>query len=229
MCTLLSVRKTRTTPYHPQSDAQVERFNCTLTSMLSNYVAENHRDWDIHLSKVLMAYRSSEHETTKCTPYYLMFGREVRLRVDIMFGCCPEEPAETTEYMVHLRNALEQAHEKVRQHVKSLASSMLLGTGYGSMCQLSRRDRCPSFQLLGMARMKSLRRYQTSHNRLRKEGPGGKIRVEHFNRLKPWKTPPNRIADQDQPHVHHPPINEDPLNNEPIVTRGMRQTCCTSS
>ena len=30
--------QTCTTPYHPQSDEQVERFNCTLTSMLSNYI-----------------------------------------------------------------------------------------------------------------------------------------------------------------------------------------------
>ena len=29
VCQLLGVVKTRTTPYHPQSDGFVERFNCT--------------------------------------------------------------------------------------------------------------------------------------------------------------------------------------------------------
>ena len=50
MCRLLQIEKTRTTPYHPESDGMVERFNRTLCGMLSAYVAENHRDWDIHLT-----------------------------------------------------------------------------------------------------------------------------------------------------------------------------------
>ena len=35
ICKLLGVRKTRTTPYHPQGDGMVERFNRTLISLLS--------------------------------------------------------------------------------------------------------------------------------------------------------------------------------------------------
>ena len=44
--------KTRTTPYHPQSDGLVERFNRTLEDMLSKVVDENHKNWDDYLSKV---------------------------------------------------------------------------------------------------------------------------------------------------------------------------------
>lgn len=60
MCKLLGIeKKTRTTPYHPQSDGMVERFNRTLATMLTVYVSTNQRDWDDQLPYVMMAYRSA--------------------------------------------------------------------------------------------------------------------------------------------------------------------------
>ena len=44
MCNLFSIEKTRTTPYHPQSDGMVERMNRTIQDMLAKYVAEHQRD-----------------------------------------------------------------------------------------------------------------------------------------------------------------------------------------
>ena len=46
MCSALHIKKTRTTPYHPQSDGIVERFNKTLVTMLRACVNEHHSDWD---------------------------------------------------------------------------------------------------------------------------------------------------------------------------------------
>ena len=41
ICSLLGIHKTRTTPYHPQSDGLVERFNRTLLNMLSLATSED--------------------------------------------------------------------------------------------------------------------------------------------------------------------------------------------
>ena len=64
VCELLYIKKTRTTPYHPQSDGMVERHNRTLATQLSMFVNENHSDWDEHIPMVLMAYRTAVHEST---------------------------------------------------------------------------------------------------------------------------------------------------------------------
>ena len=50
LCTELGIDKTRTTPYHPQSDGLVERFNRTLAEMLSKVVDNDHRNWDERFS-----------------------------------------------------------------------------------------------------------------------------------------------------------------------------------
>ena len=59
VCKLLNIHKTRTTPYHPQSDGLVERLNRTLLSMLSTCTHDHPFDWEHHLRKVCMAYNSS--------------------------------------------------------------------------------------------------------------------------------------------------------------------------
>ena len=82
MCQLLGIRKTRTTPYHPQSDGMVERFNRTLEAQLSKFADYHQRDWDVHIPFLLMAYRSAVHDTTGITPAKMMLGRDLRLPVD---------------------------------------------------------------------------------------------------------------------------------------------------
>ena len=85
---LLGVEKTRTTPYHPQLDGLVEWMNRTLLMMLSIRAQEEER-WDELLPELLMAYRASFHDTTKFTPFYFMFGREIHLPIGVMFGKPP--------------------------------------------------------------------------------------------------------------------------------------------
>ena len=98
---LLEIKQTRTTPYRPQSDGMVERFNRTLLDMLSKLCAERGSDWDDHLAYALCAYLCTPHASTGCSPNLLMFGREISMPVDLVYGvdCISSNPTCPVEYV----------------------------------------------------------------------------------------------------------------------------------
>ena len=82
LCDLIYAAKTRTTPYHPQGDGQVERLNKSIVKILCKQIEERQRDWAAYVPKALLAYNSSVRDSTGYTPYRLMFGRKARLPID---------------------------------------------------------------------------------------------------------------------------------------------------
>lgn len=59
-----------------------------------------------------MSYRSAVHETTKFTLAMLMFGRELRVPLDLLIGRLQEEPEDRgyPEYVESLRESVETVH-----------------------------------------------------------------------------------------------------------------------
>ncbi|KRX24424.1 Retrovirus-related Pol polyprotein from transposon [Trichinella nelsoni] len=115
VCKLFGVTKTRATAHHPQSVGMVKRMNRTLLDLLAKASIDHPDDWDAHLDRVLLAYRSSVHHTTGATPSRVVFGRELRLPVDLVYGLPRDMPEQSVgEYTQRLQHDLAQLYEKVR-------------------------------------------------------------------------------------------------------------------
>ena len=54
----------------------MERLNKSLVKILCKLISDHRRDWADFVPKAVLAYNTSVHESTGCTPYRLMFGRK---------------------------------------------------------------------------------------------------------------------------------------------------------
>ena len=76
----------KTTPYHPEGNGQVERLNRTICNMLKAMSEVAKRDWKAQLPKIAFAYNSTINKSTGFSPFFLMFGRESKLPIDFVFN-----------------------------------------------------------------------------------------------------------------------------------------------
>ena len=69
--------------YHPQMNGLIERFKETLQRSLLKMVEQNENEWENYLDSVLFSYRTSKQAST---PFFLLYGREPRLPMDLIIG-----------------------------------------------------------------------------------------------------------------------------------------------
>ncbi|XP_043222136.1 uncharacterized protein LOC122381712 [Amphibalanus amphitrite] len=115
MCQRLGIHKTRTTPYHPESDGMVERFNRTLKDMISKYVDAEGLHWDVDIKAYSMAYNSSIHSATGYTPFYLVHGYEPRMPLDVEYGPAVES-VPVHSYLEDRLRSMRAAYNQVRSN-----------------------------------------------------------------------------------------------------------------
>ena len=119
---MLGVKKINTTAYHPQTNGLTERFNRTLTDMLAKRVEKNGKDWDTHLPFVLFAYRASTQESTKESPFYLMYGRDPRLPTALEMDNMSCEEMDVDSYKREVSTKLSEAWELAKNNNKKAQS-----------------------------------------------------------------------------------------------------------
>ena len=94
LCELCGVQKLRTSPYHAQTNGQVERMNQTIIRLISK-LEDRKACWSEHLPELLLAYNATRSAVTGYSPYYLLFGRRPRIPVDYLFPTLRDSPHQT--------------------------------------------------------------------------------------------------------------------------------------
>lgn len=131
---MYGVKKTHTTPHHPQGNPHCEGFNRTLHNLLCTFPPEKKRRWPEHLSELLYAYNVMPHSTTGYSPYYLRFGVHPRY---LLFGVHPHLPVDALlgreevkddklDWLAVHQERLQDAHARAREFAERKAAQRVV-------------------------------------------------------------------------------------------------------
>ena len=104
----LHIHPIRTTPYHPQTDGLVERFNKTLKSMLRKAATQEGKDWDRLIPHLLFAYREVPQSSTGFSPFELLYGRKVRGPLEDAWENSQNTDESVISYVLTIRERLAE-------------------------------------------------------------------------------------------------------------------------
>ena len=107
LCSLLDIQRLNTTVGHPQCDGQSEKNVQQVKKMIRTHVSDDQENWDMGLPQLCFAYNSSIHETTGCSPFEVMFGREPIVPIDLIYP-----------------NRLEHTREKITESKRTQLSKI---------------------------------------------------------------------------------------------------------
>eukprot|EP00731_Ephydatia_muelleri_P018901 Em0011g941a len=143
---------------HTDQDGMIKRFNRTLLSMLKRAAIDAERDWDLKLPCLMMAYRTSIHETTKATPFSLI----------------------TLEYARALEQRLVAAYEHVREYlgIEQRRHKQLY----------DRKGHSKKLHACWKGPYTVAKVYEKGVYQIKWNLPPHKQQVVHFDRLKPYLT-----------------------------------------
>ncbi len=121
------IQHSHTTPYHPQTNGRLEKFNDILTQMLAKMTAPQRQDqWDELLPDALLAHWAHTSSSTGVSPFFLMYGREARLPSERIFETILRDPTDQEIGLLQKRR-LEHIQDlaRFRQEANNKAMSRM--------------------------------------------------------------------------------------------------------
>ena len=78
----MNIHHIKTSYYCPQANGRVERFHKTFHSVMMKKIQEDVQTWDLYLNQTLAAVRFHVHESSKFSPFFLLYNKDVVLPLD---------------------------------------------------------------------------------------------------------------------------------------------------
>ena len=123
----LGAKQIKSSAYHPESQAALERFHSTLKNMIRTYCLDNEKDWNEGISLLLFAVRESVQESLGFSPFELVFGHSVCGPLKLLKENWLSEDTESLnllDYVSKFRDRLKKACELAQQNLKNSQSKM---------------------------------------------------------------------------------------------------------
>ena len=151
--------------------------------MLVKFVRNKKEDWSSYLDTCVFAYNTSRHESSKFTPFQLMFGRRATLPIDL--DTSRTDPAEKVERYVKAEevNHEEQLQERVKQLEEAKENILVAQQKQKELYDRKRAN--PECYHIGALVLKK--------NFLRKKKKGGKLDDRYDGAFKITKLLPNGV------------------------------------
>jgi hypothetical protein len=115
---LFHIEALHSTAYYPKGNSVVERVNQTVNATIAKALGEldSSADWDEVSSMAAYSYNQAVHRSTGYSPFFLMFGRDVRSPFDLLLRA-EQEDRSLEQYVLHLLRALQTSHAAVRDRL----------------------------------------------------------------------------------------------------------------
>ena len=121
LCILYKINKSRTTPYHPEGNGQVERFNQTLCTLIRSLEPNEKRKWPEMLFHLVYIYNSTPHRVTGYSPFRLMHGRDPCIPVDQLL--CRVANDWNQDFVKSQADAMTEMGQVVEENIRAAAAA----------------------------------------------------------------------------------------------------------
>ena len=139
LSTKMKIKRSITTPYHPAGNGKTERCHRFLNDILAKGVqGKLHSEWEDVLPAALFAMRTCVNDSSKYTPYMLMYGRDPTLPLDTLLE--PRRRYYGEDYVptmlqrlhtafTHVADNTKRARESIKQQADKHARQRLFQVG----------------------------------------------------------------------------------------------------
>ena len=111
---LCDIKHLKTSGYRPQTNGQNERSHPTLMNSIMSFVDEQHSNWDELLPFAQLVFNATMNETTKHSPFYMVFHLKPRFIEDLTFVSdgIPTDKLSYLEEMLTRKKEIEEVYKE---------------------------------------------------------------------------------------------------------------------